>query len=58
MFTHYGESSESLEGDRSRNRVQRCRLLTSVVLVWEFDSSLDLVKLITVNPIMLPFLLR
>ena len=46
MFTHYGESSESLEGDRSRNRVRRCRLLT---IVWEFDSSLDLVKLINAD---------
>ena len=49
MFTHYGESSESLEGDRSRNRVRRCRLLTSVVLVWGFDSSLVLVKLINAD---------
>ena len=29
MYTHNGESSESLEGDRGRDRVRRCRLLTS-----------------------------
>ena len=29
LYTHYGESSESLEGDRGRDRVQRCHLLTS-----------------------------
>ena len=27
--THYGESSESLEGDRGRDRVQQCHFLTS-----------------------------
>ena len=29
LYTHYGESSESLEGDRGRYRVQRCHFLTS-----------------------------
>ena len=29
MYTHYTESSESLEGDRVRDRVQRCHFLTS-----------------------------
>ena len=29
LYTHYGESSQSLEGDRGRDRVPRCHLLTS-----------------------------
>ena len=29
LWRVYGESSESLEGDRGRDRVRRCRLLTS-----------------------------
>ena len=29
LYTHYGESSQSLEGDCGRDRVRRCRILTS-----------------------------
>ena len=29
LYIHYGESSECLEGDFGRGRVQSCRMLTS-----------------------------
>ena len=42
--THYGESSESLEGDRGRDRVRLCRLLTSFQEGLENDRGRDRVQ--------------
>ena len=35
MYTHYGASSESLEGHRGRDRVRCCHLLTSFQEAWK-----------------------
>ena len=42
--TRYCESSKSLKGDRGRNRVQRCCLLTSFQDILEGDRGRDRVQ--------------
>ena len=44
IHTHYGESSESLKGDRGRDRVRLCRLLTSFQEGLEGDWGRDRVQ--------------